>query len=157
MGGIFGVASRNDCSLDLFFGVDYHSHLGTRRGGLCIISEEGKFYDPEKAYECKVEDMLGKELCIYDSLETGNEKYEYKPIARRVIIKECIETPEFVYDVTTETGHFMANFFLSHNCRSFLSPWKDENGEYKFWGRLTNAVEPSLNCVNPCQRGVMVA
>lgn len=119
------------------------------------ISEEGKYYDPEKAYECKVEDMLGKELCIYHSF--GKDSNKWKPIARRVTITECNEIPEFVYDVTTETGHFMAGFFLSHNCRSFLSPWKDENGEYKFWGRLTNAVEPSLNRVNPYQRGVMVA
>lgn len=31
MGGIFGVASKNSCVLDLFFGIDYHSHLGTRQ------------------------------------------------------------------------------------------------------------------------------
>ena len=43
MGGIFGVASKSDCSLDLFFGVDYHSHLGTRRGGLAVYSDEGRF------------------------------------------------------------------------------------------------------------------
>ena len=43
MGGFFGVASNGDCSLDLFFGVDYHSHLGTRRGGLAVFSEDGKF------------------------------------------------------------------------------------------------------------------
>ncbi|MCR5400486.1 MAG: amidophosphoribosyltransferase [Treponema sp.] len=43
MGGIFGVASKGDCSLDLFFGVDYHSHLGTRRGGLAVLSESGTF------------------------------------------------------------------------------------------------------------------
>lgn len=43
MGGIFGVASRQDCSLDLFFGVDYHSHLGTRKGGLAILNDEGTF------------------------------------------------------------------------------------------------------------------
>lgn len=43
MGGIFGVASKTDCSLDLFFGVDYHSHLGTRRGGVAVYSDEGKF------------------------------------------------------------------------------------------------------------------
>lgn len=42
MGGIFGVASREECSLDLFFGVDYHSHLGTKRGGM-VLCEEGKF------------------------------------------------------------------------------------------------------------------
>ena len=41
MGGFFGVVSKNDCVMDLFFGVDYHSHLGTRRGGMAVYSEEG--------------------------------------------------------------------------------------------------------------------
>jgi amidophosphoribosyltransferase len=36
MGGLFGAASKEDCSLDLFYGTDYHSHLGTRRGGLVV-------------------------------------------------------------------------------------------------------------------------
>lgn len=43
MGGIFGVASKGDCSLDLFYGVDYHSHLGTRRGGIAVYGTSGKF------------------------------------------------------------------------------------------------------------------
>lgn len=43
MGGIFGVACKSDCSMDLFFGVDYHSHLGTRRGGLAVLNEDGSF------------------------------------------------------------------------------------------------------------------
>ena len=34
MGGFFGAVSKQDCVLDIFFGVDYHSHLGTRRGGM---------------------------------------------------------------------------------------------------------------------------
>jgi amidophosphoribosyltransferase len=41
MSGIFGVVSKNDCSLDLFYGVDYHSHLGTRRGGLAFFEDSG--------------------------------------------------------------------------------------------------------------------
>lgn len=41
MSGFFGVASKEDCVLDLFFGVDYHSHLGTRRGGMAVHSEKG--------------------------------------------------------------------------------------------------------------------
>lgn len=41
MGGLFGVASKNDCLFDLFFGVDYHSHLGTRRGGMAVYGEKG--------------------------------------------------------------------------------------------------------------------
>jgi amidophosphoribosyltransferase len=41
MGGFFGVASKNDCVFDLFFGTDYHSHLGTRRGGLAVYGKKG--------------------------------------------------------------------------------------------------------------------
>ena len=41
MGGIFGVASKQNCVMDLFFGVDYHSHLGTRRGGMAVHGESG--------------------------------------------------------------------------------------------------------------------
>lgn len=41
MGGFFGVAAQNDCVFDLFFGVDYHSHLGTRRGGMAVLGEDG--------------------------------------------------------------------------------------------------------------------
>ena len=44
MGGFFGVASQDDCLLDLFFGTDYHSHLGTRRAGMAV-------YDPEKGFD----------------------------------------------------------------------------------------------------------
>jgi len=40
MGGFFGIASRTECMMDVFFGVDYHSHLGTRRGGMAA-------YDPK--------------------------------------------------------------------------------------------------------------
>ena len=43
MGGFFGVTSKQDCILDIFFGVDYHSHLGTRRGGMVIHSKEKGF------------------------------------------------------------------------------------------------------------------
>lgn len=41
MGGFFGVATKTDCVLDLFYGVDYHSHLGTRRGGMATYGEHG--------------------------------------------------------------------------------------------------------------------
>lgn len=40
MGGFFGVASKDDCVFDLFFGIDYHSHLGTRRAGMAVYSDE---------------------------------------------------------------------------------------------------------------------
>jgi amidophosphoribosyltransferase len=41
MGGFFAVASKRDCVADLFYGTDYHSHLGTRRGGMVVRGENG--------------------------------------------------------------------------------------------------------------------
>lgn len=41
MSGFFGVASKKDCVFDLFFGTDYHSHLGTRRGGMAVYGTNG--------------------------------------------------------------------------------------------------------------------
>ncbi len=43
MGGFFGAISQRDITLDIFFGVDYHSHLGTRRGGMIIYDETDGF------------------------------------------------------------------------------------------------------------------
>ena len=43
MGGFFGAVSKDDCVFDLFFGVDYHSHLGTRRAGMAVYDRETGF------------------------------------------------------------------------------------------------------------------
>ena len=43
MGGFFGAVSKRDCVLDIFFGVDYHSHLGTRRGGMVVYDAKDGF------------------------------------------------------------------------------------------------------------------
>ncbi len=43
MSGFFGVVSKEDCVFDLFFGTDYHSHLGTRRAGMVVYGEENGF------------------------------------------------------------------------------------------------------------------
>lgn len=50
MGGFFGITSRQDCMVDVFFGVDYHSHLGTRRGGMAA-------YDPEIGLQRKIHNI----------------------------------------------------------------------------------------------------
>ena len=50
MGGFFGAISRQDCVLDVFFGVDYHSHLGTARGGMV-------FYDKEKGFQRQIHNI----------------------------------------------------------------------------------------------------
>jgi amidophosphoribosyltransferase len=39
MGGLFGTVSKEDCVTDLFYGTDYHSHLGTKRGGMAVKND----------------------------------------------------------------------------------------------------------------------
>lgn len=65
MGGFFGVASRNRCHTDLFYGTDYNSHLGTKRGGLTTLNQKGEFvrsiHNLESTYfRTKFEDELPK-------------------------------------------------------------------------------------------------
>jgi len=43
MGGFFGTVSKSSCVTDLFYGTDYNSHLGTKRGGLATYSQEKEF------------------------------------------------------------------------------------------------------------------
>ena len=50
MGGFFGITSQNDCLADVFFGTDYHSHLGTRRGGMAA-------YDPELGLQREIHNI----------------------------------------------------------------------------------------------------
>ena len=50
MGGFFGTISRKDCKYDVFFGTDYHSHLGTRRGGMA-------FYDKDKGFQRQIHNI----------------------------------------------------------------------------------------------------
>ena len=78
MGGFFGIASKHDCMMDVFFGVDYHSHLGTRRGGMAAwdaqIGLQRKIHNIENApfrtkFETIFEEMQGTSVigCISDS------------------------------------------------------------------------------------------
>ncbi len=64
MGGLFGVATKQDCIVDLFYGTDYHSHLGTRRGGLVVKTSSGfkrSIHDITNAqFRSKFEDELPK-------------------------------------------------------------------------------------------------
>ncbi len=78
MGGFFGIASKTDCMMDVFFGVDYHSHLGTRRGGMAAydkkIGLQRQIHNIEKApfrtkFEHVLEEMEGTSAigCISDT------------------------------------------------------------------------------------------
>ncbi len=53
MGGLFGITSKQDCVRDLFYGTDYHSHLGTRRAGMVVANKKGfnrSIHNIENAY-----------------------------------------------------------------------------------------------------------
>lgn len=50
MGGFFGTISKQDCVMDLFFGTDYHSHLGTKRGGMAV-------YDPKDGFQRQIHNI----------------------------------------------------------------------------------------------------
>ena len=78
MGGFFGIASKCDCMMDVFFGVDYHSHLGTRRGGMAAwdaeIGLQRKIHSIENSpfrtkFEHIFDEMRGTSVlgCISDS------------------------------------------------------------------------------------------
>ncbi len=78
MGGFFGVSSKTDCMTDVFFGIDYHSHLGTKKGGISAYDKElglqRKIHNIENSpfrtkFEHIFEEMRGTSAigCISDS------------------------------------------------------------------------------------------
>lgn len=71
-------------------------------------------------------------------------KYNKESESSEKYILESVEflgnIGEYEYDVETESDRFDVSGINSHNCRSMLSPWKDENGNYKYWGRFNMGV-----------------
>ena len=117
MSGFFGVASKEKCTFDLYFGTDYHSHLGTRRAGMAV-------YDPENGFSRSIHSIentpfrtkFDKELpeldgymgigCISD--------YEAQPILMRshhgsfaiTTISKINNSEELVADIVNNGTHF---------------------------------------------------
>ncbi|HAU87907.1 MAG TPA: ribonucleoside-triphosphate reductase [Lachnospiraceae bacterium] len=100
--------------------------------------------DPEKIrYRVEFEPL--KELV--DKIVCQKKVNHYIPSSpvlptAQVKVREVstIDYSGFSYDVETESDHFEVSGIYSHNCRSGLSPWKDENGNYKFYGRFNKGV-----------------
>ncbi len=122
MGGFFGITSNQDCMTDVFFGVDYHSHLGTRRGGLAAFDEEiglqRKIHNIENSpfrtkFESIFAEMKGTSAigCISDTdpqpmlIRSSLGTYAICTIGRinntDVLIDECLNTPGGYFDAMT--------------------------------------------------------
>lgn len=69
MGGLFGVVSKEDCVMDVYFGTDYHSHLGNCRGGMAIWSGSSfnrSIHNIESTqFRAKFESELSKKAAIW--------------------------------------------------------------------------------------------
>lgn len=114
MGGFFGVTSKSDCTLDLFYGTDYHSHLGTRRGGMAVHGKNGfdrAIHNIQNSpfrtkFERDVEDMEGNSGigCISD--------YEPQPLLIQshlgsfaIIMVGKVNNAEQLLKTVYENGH----------------------------------------------------
>lgn len=116
MGGFFGVASKESCTFDLFFGTDYHSHLGTRRAGMAVYGENGFSKSIHKIEGAPFRTKFEKEL---DSLE-GNmgigciSDYEAQPILVRshhgsfaiTTVSKINNADEIVNEILEGSTHF---------------------------------------------------
>lgn len=82
--------------------------------------------------------LFASELSVGDSVyfNDGNNG----TVEVNIVEIESDNTVAYSYDVTTESDFFEVSGMYSHNCRSFLSPWKDENGNYKWEGRFNQGV-----------------
>ena len=121
MGGFFGVASKENCNFDLFFGTDYHSHLGTRRAGMAVYGENGFQKSIHNIENSPFRTKFDKEL---DSLN-GNygigciSDYEAQPILVRshhgtyaiTTVSKINNSKELVDEIVANRTHFfeMAN------------------------------------------------
>lgn len=120
MGGFFGIASKQECLMDVFFGTDYHSHLGTRRGGLAAYDKEiglqRAIHNIENSpfrtkFEHVFDEMSGTSAigCISDSdpqpllIRSKLGKYAICTIG---IVNNADELMEMLF--STHNGHFNA-------------------------------------------------
>lgn len=117
MGGFFGVVSKEDCVFDVFFGTDYHSHLGTRRAGIAVYSDEFGF--DRSIHNIENAPFRTKFLSDFSSMK-GNmgigciSDYEAQPILVRshhgtfavTTVGRINNAEEILKDVISEKTHF---------------------------------------------------
>ncbi len=117
MSGFFGVVSKEDCVFDLFFGIDYHSHLGTRRAGMVV-------YDPQTGFEKSLHNIENAPFRTKFMSESNSMKgtmgigcisdYEAQPMLLRSkhgtfaisTVGKINNSEEIVKDILKGDGHF---------------------------------------------------
>lgn len=104
------------------------------------------------AIRYRVEFYPIEELLTFITCEKKTDNYEettsdHYNVYAEVVEVIPVEKTDYSYDVTTESGHFEVSGIYSHNCRSALTVWKDENGNPKFYGRFNQGVV-TLNLVD---------
>jgi len=117
MGGFFGVVSKSDCVMDLFYGTDYHSHLGTMRGGLAVRNDAGftrYIHDiTNSQFRSKFDDDIGH---MQGNMGIGViSDFEDQPLIIRshlgeyaiVTVGKIMNTAELLQEAfTNKTAHF---------------------------------------------------
>lgn len=116
MGGFFGVASKEDCVFDLFFGTDYHSHLGTRRAGMAVYGEDGFEKSIHKIENAPFRTKFDKEAnSMHGNMGIGCiSDYEAQPILVRshhgsfaiTTIGKINNSNEIIKDILKGRTHF---------------------------------------------------
>ena len=169
MGGIFGVASRENCVQDLFYGTDYHSHLGTRRGGLAALNGRGftrYIHNIENAqFRSKFEDdvlkMAGNKGigCISDTaaqpLIIGSHLGNYAIVTVGVInnIQELVEMA-----FSRRTTHFLELEGGLNNPTELVATLINQEGSFEQGIRRTQeAIDGSCSLLLLTEDGVYAA
>lgn len=116
MGGFFGVASKENCTFDLFFGTDYHSHLGTRRAGMAVYGEQGFSKSIHNIENTPFRTKFDKELeHLQGKMGIGSiSDYEAQPILVRshhgsfaiTTVSKINNAEELVQDILKGSTHF---------------------------------------------------
>lgn len=96
---------------------------------------------------CPIEELLTYIVCDKKCKHYKNTTLCCYNAYAEVIEILPVKTSMYSYDVTTDSEHFEISGIYSHNCRSFLSNWKDKNGKYKWYGRFNQGVV-TLNLVD---------
>lgn len=105
-----------------------------------IIENHYKKSNPN-SIRYQVSFLCKEDILPYITCQKKKDKFRFHKEVRKkrnFIVSDIspVETEdEYSYDVTTSSDRFDVSGIASHNCRSFLQPWKDENGVYKIWGR----------------------